>query len=535
MNKGFFSFKNILDTFVKVFKEKEKKMKKKSVCLIVLDGWGFREEKENNAIAGAHKPFFDSLWAKYPHSLLQASEEYVGLPKGQMGDSETGHHVMGAGRIPESDLLRISKAVSNGDFAKNESFVRLFDHVKKNGSVLHVEGLLGPGGIHSHTDHLYAFLQIAKQAGIKKVAVHVFTDGHDTPPQSANGYIRELQDFMNKLGIGFIATITGRYYAMDRDNNWERVKKAEEAIFECKGNVCHLKESELLINEIYAKKNIDDNLIPPIVCLDEQNNACGIKENDGVFFFNFRPDRARMLSRLIADRASKSNIYFVTMTQYDSKLETDVAFPPESLGHTLGEEVSSHGFKQVHIAESEKFAHATYFFNGGKQEPYKGEEDVLVPSIKELNGKPIEGNDAIPEMQSVRVADETIKKIEEGVDFIFVNFANADMVGHSGNVPSITKAIEAIDRALARVIPALLQKGGIALITADHGNAELNIDLKTGLKHTSHTLNPVPAILTKEGIRLQDGGLSNIAPTILQLLGIEKPKEMTAKSLISTE
>jgi len=505
---------------------------KKTVFLIVLDGWGYREDGHNNAIASAHKPFFDSLWKKYPHSLLQASEESVGLPKGQMGDSETGHHTMGAGRIPESDLVRISKAAESGQFDSNPSFMRLFDHVKKNHSTLHVEGLLGPGGIHSHTNHLYAFLRTAKAHGIKKIAVHVFTDGYDTPPQSAAGYILELQDFLNKLGVGSIATITGRYYAMDRDNNWDRVKQAEEAIFECKGNVCHIKDGKLLVDELYKGTDLHDNLIKPIVCLDEKNNTCGIKENDGIFFFNFRPDRARMLSKLTADRAMKSNIYFVTMTEYDSGLKTDVAFPHVSLAHTLGEEISKHKMKQAHVAESEKFAHATYFLNGGRQEPYLGEEDILVPSIKEIDGKPIRGYDQMPEMRSVEIADESLRQIEKGTDFVFVNFANLDMVGHTGNEKAIIKAVEAVDKALSRIIPVLLKKRGIALITADHGNAEITVDLKTGVRHTSHTLSPVPVILTDERLQLKQGSLANVAPTILSLLGIKKPKEMTADSLI---
>lgn len=504
----------------------------KKICLVVLDGWGYRKEKEHNAIASAKKPFFDSLIEKFPNTLLQASEEWVGLPKGQMGDSETGHHVMGAGRIPESDLVRISQSANTGGFDTNKSFQRLFNHVKENKSVLHVEGMLGPGGIHSHTEHLYAFLKSAKKASIEKIAIHVFTDGHDTPPQSANQYVKELQSFLDELGVGFIATISGRYYAMDRDNNWDRVKKVEEALFECKGNVCHIKDRELMINDFYSKDKIDDNLIPPLVCLDKDNNACGIKENDGLFFFNFRPDRARMLSTLIADRASKSNIYFVTMTKYDNKLKSDVAFPPEILENTLGEIISKHNLKQSHIAESEKFAHATYFLNGGRENPYPGEEDILVPSIKTLNGKDILNNDEIPEMRSVDIATAVIKEIEKGTNFIFVNFANADMVGHTGNEEAIIKAIEALDVALSRIIPVIIENGGIAVITADHGNAEVNVDHTSGLKHTAHTLNPVPLIITSEGLELREGGLADVAPTILSLFNIEKPKEMTGNSLI---
>ena len=502
------------------------KKRKKQIALIVLDGWGYREEKSHNAIAQAHKPFFDSLWEKYPHALLQASEEFVGLPHGQMGDSETGHHVMGAGRIPESDLVRINNAISSGEFAKNPAFEKLFDHVKKtDGAILHVEGMLGPGGIHSHTDHLYAFLKVAKSAGVKKVAIHVFTDGHDTPPASAAGYIRELQKFLDDLGLGFIATITGRYFAMDRDNNWDRVKKAEDALFDCKGNVCHLITPDLLVEQLYTE-NIDDNAIEPIVCVDEKGKGCGIKENDGIFFFNFRPDRARMLSKKIADRAMKSNIYFVTMTEYDQDLRTEVVFPPQPLSLTLGEVISRAGLKQVHIAESEKFAHATYFLNGGRKEPFINEEDILVTSIKN-----VKGYDEVPAMRSVEIADKALEQIQKGADFIFINFANTDMVSHSGNEKATIKAAEAVDLALSRIVPPLLESGGVALITADHGNAEENIDPATGGKHTSHTTNPVPVILTMEGVKIQGGGLVDVAPTILSFLNIDVPREMTGKKL----
>ncbi len=505
---------------------------KKTILLVVLDGWGFSETKEHNAIALAQKPFFDSLWDKYPHSFLRASEEYVGLPKGQMGDSETGHHVIGAGRIPPTDLVRISNAAKNGEFETNESFIRLFNHVKKNNSVLHVEGLLGPGGIHSHTEHLYAFLRAAKNAGIQKIAIHVFTDGYDTPPQSASGYIDELQKFLDDLGVGFISTVAGRYYAMDRDHNWDRVKKVEDAMFDCRGNVCKLKAGDELKKQLYENKELHDNLIAPIVCLDKMNQTCGIKENDGVFFFNFRPDRARMLSKIILERAEKSNLYFVTMTEYDENLKTDVAFPPQHITHTLCEEISAHGLTQCHIAESEKFAHATYFLNGGRQEPYDKEEDILVPSIREIDGQHIRGYDQVPEMRAKEIADEAIKQIEKGTDFIFVNFANLDMVGHTGNESAVIKAVEVVDQNLKRIIEKLLSVGGTALVTSDHGNAEIMINPDTGAKNTAHTTSKVPVIITVAGVKIKEGSLANIAPTILSLFGITKPSEMTEDSLI---
>ena len=505
---------------------------KKTVLLVVLDGWGHSEQKEHNAIAMSNKPYFDSLWEKYPHAFLQASEEYVGLPKGQMGDSETGHHVIGAGRVPLTDLVRISKAANNGEFETNESFMRLFNHVKKNGSVLHVEGLLGPGGIHSHTDHLYAFLRAAKKADISKIAVHVFTDGYDTPPQSASQYIDELQKFLDELGVGFISTVAGRYYAMDRDHNWDRVKQVEDAIFNCRGNVCKLKTGEELKKQLYENKDLHDNLIAPMVCLDKMNQTCGIKENDGVFFFNFRPDRARMLSKIILERAQKSNLYFVTMTEYDENLKTDIAFPPEHITHTLCEEISGHGLTQCHIAESEKFAHATYFLNGGRQEPYEKEEDILVPSIREVDGQKIRGYDQVPEMRANEIADEAVKQIEKGTDFIFVNFANLDMVGHTGNETAVMRAVEAVDRGLGKIVEAVLSSGGLALITSDHGNAEIMVHSDTGAKHTAHTTSKVPVILTMADVKMKEGSLANIAPTVLSLLNVPKPSEMTEDSLI---
>ena len=503
-------------------------MSKKQVVLIVLDGWGYREETKNNAIAKAHKPFFDFLWNKYPHTLLAASGEAVGLPVGQMGNSEIGHRTIGAGSVIPNDLVRINDAIKNGEFDKNDAFKRLFDHVKKNNSVIHVEGLIGPGGVHSHMDHLYAFLKLAKKENIKKVAIHVFTDGRDTLLQSASVYIKELQNFVTELGVGFVATISGRYYAMDRDNNWDRTQKVEDALFECQGNICHLKDPSLLIEQLY-EKNQGDELLEPIVCVDEAGQGCAIKENDGLFFFNFRPDRARMLSRKIVERSSKSNIYFVTMTEYEKSLSCDVAFPPLDVKVTLGGVISKNGLKQAHIAETEKYAHATYFLNGGREKAYPKETDILVPSRKD-----VKTHDEAPEMRAEEIAEKAVEEIEKGTDFVFINFANADMVGHTGNEPAIVKAIEVVDRSLEKIVSVLLGRKGIAFITADHGNAEITIDEASGSKHTAHSTNPAPAILTEDGVALRSGGgLADVAPTIFQLFEINKPNEMGGKSLIA--
>ncbi len=499
---------------------------KKSVMLIILDGWGYREDTEHNAIAAAKTPVFHALWKKYPHSLLEAAGHAVGLPAGQMGNSEVGHTTIGAGCTIDTDLVRIGKAIKDGGYETNLAFVALFDHVKKYNSTLHVEGLVSPGGVHSHQEHLFAFLRVAKKQGIKKVAIHVFTDGRDTAPQSASEYIKKLEALIVELGPEFfIATISGRYYAMDRDNNWDRLAKVEQAMFECKGNVCEIKPSAYLEEQYRAGKN--DELLEPTVCTTLEGKGCALEKNDGVFFFNFRADRARMLTQKLMDHQKKDNIYVVTLTEYCADYVCHVAFPPNNIEVTLGEEISRAGLKQAHIAETEKFAHVTYFFNGGKEKPYEGENDILLASRKD-----IKTHDEAPEMRAEGIADAAISEIEKGTDFILINFANPDMVGHTANVPAIITAVQTVDRELGRVLTALEKKGGIAFITADHGNAEVNIDPETGTKHTSHTINPVPAIITSNDYQLKNGGLSDIAPTILSLLGCPHPSKMSGKSLV---
>jgi 2,3-bisphosphoglycerate-independent phosphoglycerate mutase len=500
-------------------------MIKKQIALIVLDGWGYREDTKDNAIAAAHKPNFDEIWAQYPHTTLDASAFAVGLPGGQMGNSEVGHMTIGAGRILDTDLVRIDKAITSGEYAKNGAFLELFDFVKNSGGTIHVMGLLSPGGVHSHMSHLFAFLKVAKEAGINKIAIHVFTDGRDVPPQSANLYIKELEENIKNIGVGNIASVSGRLYAMDRDHNWDRLSKVEEVIFEGRGIVCDIEPSAYVEN-LYKAGMVDEH-IDPFLCLDQNGNKYIINKNDGIFFFNFRADRARMMTSRIIEREKDFNIKLVTMTDYGADYKCLVAFPPLKIDTTLAKELSLAGLTQAHITETEKFAHATYFLDGGVEKPYEGEEYILVPSRKDILT-----HDLAPKMMAREIADKVIEQIEKGIDFIFINFANADMVGHTANVPAIIEGVEEIDIELGRVLKVLHARGGVACITADHGNAEINVDQETGIKHTSHTTDPVPFILTNSSGTLHKGTLADITPTILQILDIKKPESMTGESLI---
>ncbi len=494
--------------------------------LIILDGWGYREDSKDNAISAAKTPNFDKLWSTYPHTLLDASGLAVGLPDKQMGNSEIGHQTIGAGKVVDTELVKIDKAIANGEFEKNHALTSLFDHVKKNDSTLHVQGLLSDGGVHSHQNHLYAFLRAAKNAGITKIAVHIFTDGRDTAPQSAGKYIKELEDVLLEVGVGKIASISGRFYAMDRDNNWDRLAKTEKAMFECKGNVCTIKPSEYVTN-LYKEGKLDEHL-EPTVCLDYEGKGCAVSKNDGVFFYNFRADRARMISKKIMEKKDSDNILFATLTDYGSDFQCLIAYPPSVIETTLAKEISLANLTQAHIAETEKFPHATYFLNGGIEKPYKGESHIMLDSRKD-----VDTHDKAPKMRAEGIADKAIEQINAGTNFIFINFANPDMVGHTANVPAIIEAVEEVDLQLGRVITALEARGGVAFITADHGNAEVNIDPETGKKHTSHTINKVPAILTSHAYTLLDnGGLADIAPTILTVLNIPQPKVMTGEVLV---
>ena len=500
------------------------KENKKQIVLVVLDGWGYREEIEHNAVAQAKTPVFDELWQKYPHTLLEASGLAVGLPEGQMGNSEVGHTTIGAGKALDTDLVRIKKAIDSGDFASHPVLQKLFDHVKNNNSVLHLKGLIGNGGVHSHQDHLIAVLKAAHKAGVTKVAVHAFTDGRDLPPQSSVPFLKEIEDVLEETGIGHIATVSGRFYAMDRDNNWDRLEKVEKAMFECKGNVCEIKASKY-IEELHKEGKMDEH-IEPIVLLDSNKKEVPIQANDAVLFFNFRADRARMLSKKMIEKSKEGNIAFATLTEYSKEFDCDVIFPPISIETTLAKEISKNGLTQAHIAETEKFPHTTYFLNGGVEKPHEGEKHIMLESRKD-----VPTHDLAPKMRAEGIAEKAIEEIEKGTDFIFINFANPDMVGHTANVPAIVEAVEEVDFQLGRVLDVLHKHGGIALVTADHGNAEVNIDPHTGEKHTSHTTNKVPAILTNQDKPLKEGTLADIAPTILEIFDIDKPQSMSGKTL----
>lgn len=499
---------------------------KKPVVLVVLDGWGYRPEKTDNAIAEAQKPFFDYLWASYPHTVLDASEENVGLPKGQPGNSEVGHMTMGAGRVIDTDLVRITKAIRENTFARNPAFVTLFKHVKTHNSVLHVMGLVSSGGVHSHQEHLFAFLRAAKEAGVTKIAIHAFTDGRDTAPQSADKEFAELEQVIADVGVGYIATACGRYFAMDRDNNWDRLEQAQNAIMKGEGIKADGKVSDVI--SALHKTGVTDEHLKPLVFPDRDGNFCSLVAHDGVIYFNFRADRARMLAKKLSDLAPEKDLCFVTMTEYDKAVKSLVAFPPADIQATLASVISDAGLSQAHIAETEKYAHATYFLNGGVEEPHVGEEFVLVDSRKD-----VATHDLAPEMKAKEITDEAIKRIDAGVDFVFVNYANADIVGHTANKPAIIKAVECLDAELKRLVAAIENIGGVAVITADHGNAETNIDSMTGVKHTAHTTNLVPCIITQKDLTLTEGkNLSAIAPTVLHLLGVPVPKVMIASSLL---
>lgn len=501
------------------------------MVLIILDGWGHREGGNHNAIWEAHTPFYDSLIAKYPHTLLNASEEHVGLPAQTIGNSEIGHMTIGAGRVIDTDLVRISKAMQENKFISNPAFAGLFKHVKKYGSTLHIMGLVSDGGVHSHQDHLHGFLKAAKDFGLGKVVIHAFTDGRDVAPQSAAKYLKELENVIATVGIGYIATATGRYYAMDRDKNWERTEKSEKAIFEALGKSYKNQTPSQVVTELY-KEGLIDELLEPMIFLDNEGKSYPVANNDGIFFFNFRSDRPRQLSQKIAERSKKQNLYFVTLTQYSPSLESEVAFPPNKIETTLAAEISQSGLSQAHIAETEKYAHVTFFFNGGRQEPYPNEKDILIDSRKD-----VATHDLAPEMKAKEIADKAIEQLQAGDSFILINFANADMVGHTANKPAIITAVETVDRELKRVIEKVLSLNGTAIVTADHGNAEVNVDEQTGANHTAHTLNLVPFILvgqyTADSTQLSaQGSLADIAPTVLELMQIKKPSSMTGKSLI---
>lgn len=509
-------------------------MSRKPVALIILDGFALREETFGNAVAQAKKPNFDRYWNEYPHATLTACGEAVGLPEGQMGNSEVGHLNIGAGRIVYQSLTRVNIAIREGEFERNETFLAAMDHVKKHGTNLHIFGLLSDGGVHSHINHLFALLKLAAKEGVKNVYIHGFLDGRDVGPQTAKTYIQQLNEQIAQIGVGEIATLSGRYYSMDRDKRWERVEKAYRAMVYGEGP--SYRDPLACIDDSYANGIYDEFVLPSVIVREDGTPVATIQDNDAVIFYNFRPDRAIQISNTFTnddfrsfDRGPKhpKNLFFVCLTHFSETVKGYVAFKPTNLDNTLGEVLSQNGLKQLRIAETEKYPHVTFFMSGGREEKFPGEERILIDSPK------VATYDLKPEMSAYEVTEALLKEIEaDKFDAIILNYANPDMVGHSGKLEPTIKAVEAVDECLGKVVDAIIAKGGIAIITADHGNADevLNPD---GSPNTAHTTNPVPVIVTKKGITLrQDGILGDLAPTMLDLLGLQQPKEMTGKTLI---
>jgi len=507
-------------------------MKEKLTMLMILDGFGDNNNKDGNAIEIAKTPNIDKLMKKYPTTQIHTSGLSVGLPEGQMGNSEVGHTNIGAGRIVYQELTRITKSIEDGDFFSNLELVEAIENCKRNNSKLHIMGLLSDGGVHSHIRHLFAMLELAKRKGLDDVYVHCFLDGRDTPPASAESYIIKLEEKMKEKEIGRIASICGRFYAMDRDKRWQRVQKAYDALVNGEGEKAST--AVIAIESSYQKEVFDEFVEPTVICNGDTPVAT-ISDNDSVVFFNFRPDRAREITRVLVDpefnefETKKMNLNFVCFTQYDETMpNVNVAFKPTTLKNTLGEYLSDNGYTQLRIAETEKYAHVTFFFNGGEEKQYKGEDRILVPSPK------VETYDLKPEMSAYEVTDKVLEAIDsDKYNCIILNYANPDMVGHTGNLDAAVKAIETIDECVGKVVDLINQKEGVLLITADHGNAEQMIDYKTGEPHTAHTTNPVPLVVVgMENVTLKAGKLADLAPTMLDIMGLAKPDEMTGESLL---
>ncbi len=515
-------------------------MRERPVALIILDGWGLTS-KEASAATAARTPRFSALLKEYPSTVLEASGEAVGLMPGQMGDSNVGHLNIGAGRIVYQDVMRISRDIENGSFFKNPALLGAMEHAWERSSALHLMGLVSDGGVHSLDTHLYALLRMAKENGVGKVFVHAFLDGRDVPPRSAAVYLERLENKMNELSTGAIASLTGRYWAMDRDKRWDRVERAYRLL--TKGEGLRARTWREALKEAYARDESDEFVQPTAIELPG-GPAC-IRDGDAVIFFNFRADRARELTYAFSydefewfDRGKRPDVYFCTMMRYEETLEVPYAYLPLTLDNTLGEVVSKAGLKQLRIAETEKYAHVTFFINGKKDDPFPGEDRVLIPSPKS-----VPTYDLKPEMSAPEVTEEALRRIEtDEYDLIILNFANPDMVGHTGVFEAAVKALETVDECLGKLVDAILAKGGVALVVADHGNIE---DLapegdgkgasQTAPSHTYHSMNPVPCILVGEKYkraRLRQGVLADVAPTVLHLMGLPKPPEMDRDSLI---
>jgi 2,3-bisphosphoglycerate-independent phosphoglycerate mutase len=497
--------------------------------LVIFDGWGLRSERAGNAIAAAHKPVMDKLWATLAHTALEASGTAVGLPEGVMGNSEVGHLTIGAGRVVYQDVMRIRRAIETGELNRNPRLLKSMGQAAQTGRTLHLWGLLSDGSVHSHIDHLFALLAMAAQSGVADIAIHAALDGRDTPPSSAQSYIKQLEAELARLGRGRIATVSGRYYAMDRDRRWERTQRAWEAIVEGRGRRAN--DARAAISSAYQAGQTDEFVEPTVIGTPKP-----VQDGDQIICFNFRADRARQLTAALAleefngfERPRRPRVGYVCMTEYDRTFNLPIAFPPEDVRNTLGEVLSLNGLPNLRLAETEKYAHVTYFLNGGVEKPFPLEERILIPSLK------VATYDLEPEMRAFAIA-ETAEQLILGKRFpvIVMNFANPDMVGHTGKFDAAVRAVEASDAALGRVLGALEKVSGVALVTADHGNAEQMFDPTTGQPHTAHTTNPVPLILVDPAYRgrLREGGtLADVAPTLLGMLEIEVPHEMTGRDL----
>jgi len=510
-------------------------MPKKPLLLMILDGWGINPDRENNAIAQAKTPNMTRLSADYPASVIDGSGLSVGLPAGQMGNSEVGHTNIGAGRVVYQDLTRITKSIEDGDFFQNPVLLECMQKAREGKGRLHLAGLLSDGGVHSHDTHLYALLEMAKRQGVREVFVHCLLDGRDTPPQSGGQYLERLEGEIARIGAGKIATVIGRYYAMDRDNRWDRVEKAYRAIVSGEGK--HVSSAAQATRDSY-QAGVTDEFVLPSVIVEDGAPVGKLTDGDAFIFFNFRSDRAREITRCFTDAAFdgfRRELWpqlasYVCLTSYDDTFGLPVAFGKDELKNIFAEVISNAGLTQLRIAETEKYAHVTFFFNGGREIPFAGEDRALIPSPKE-----VATYDLKPEMSAYLVTDELLKRLDQDkYDVIILNFANPDMVGHTGNLQAAVRAVEVVDECVGKLVERVLQKGGSVIITADHGNAELMADEKGG-PHTAHTCSLAPVVLVdaaRKGEKLRKGVLADLAPTMLELLGLPQPPEMTGKSLL---
>ncbi|HLR40915.1 MAG TPA: 2,3-bisphosphoglycerate-independent phosphoglycerate mutase [Virgibacillus sp.] len=503
-------------------------------ALIILDGYGIRDEKMGNAVQQANTPNFDRFWNKYAHNQLTASGEAVGLPEGQMGNSEVGHLNIGAGRIVYQSLTRVNLSIKDGEFFEKEAFLKSINHAKEKNKALHLFGLLSDGGVHSHINHLFALLKLAKDENLEKVYVHAFLDGRDVGPQTAREYIEQTEEKMKEYGVGQFATISGRYYSMDRDKRWDRVKKAYDAMVYGEGP--SYQDPYEVINDSYENGIHDEFVIPSVITNENDDPVGKVEDEDSIIFYNFRPDRAIQISRTFAnedfhdfDRGENvpKDLDFVMLTNFSETVDGYVAYNPVNLDNTVGEVLAQHDMKQLRIAETEKYPHVTFFMSGGREEEFPGEKRVLINSPK------VATYDLQPEMSAYEVTEALLKELDaKEHNGIILNFANPDMVGHSGKLEPTIKAIETVDECLGKIVDKILELGGHAIITADHGNSDEVITLE-GDPMTAHTTNPVPVIVTKDNIELRDGGiLADLSPTLLDLLNVKKPEEMTGTSLI---